>query len=297
MRYPYERFLRFLVSRKADVNAKLERYGLPPVGDLWVARARSSIRAEGPHGIVSYIDSPDDQLIAQAGVLEWADAEGFRCLWEYQPEFGALESIDLRSAFRVFVNPHARAACGMLFLSNADVDEIKDLLQERFELEISPSSLQLYRTLFWDTSLLEREEWPSFIGKLLTKDEQHFLAVGLSSPTIDHIRDVLDAGPLVDHDDIIEDLVALAYRQFKRAMGSPHPESQGALRWHEATLRAWTASKTAARERAKEEHVPTSGDFEGLFSVQVTKSKHISLTELQGTVSEHKEAKQSEGGS
>jgi len=295
VRYPYERFLRFLVSRKADVNAKLERYGLPPVGDLWVARARSSIRAEAPFGIVSYIDVPDSQLLAVAGVLEWAGDEGFRCLWEYQPEFGAIENLELGAAFKVFVNPHARAACGMLLLSNADSDEVADLLQTQFGISFSPSTFALYKALFWDISILARDDWPMFIEMLLTKEEQHYLGVGLSSPTAERIREVLDADPQVNHGSIIEDLIGSAYRQFKTAMRAPHPESSGALKWHEATLKAWNASNTAARESAKNPDAPSRSDFDGLFSVQVTKSKHISLSELQGSVSDHKDAKQSEG--
>jgi hypothetical protein len=292
VRYPYERFLRFLVSRKADVNAKLERYGLPRAGDLWIARVRSQIRAEAPHAIAAYLDSTSAELVARHEVLAWAEAEGFRCLWEYQPEFGSIESIDLKSAFRIFVNPYARAVCGMLLLSGADGEEVSSVLDERFDIAITPSSLELYCTLFWDESLLSRDEWPVFIEQLTTKEEQHFISSGLGATSVDQVREVAGVESLVDQTAIINDLLGSAYRQYKQAMRSPHPESAGALKWHEATLKAWNAAKVDSREVAKNAVTPTA-DFAGLFSVQVSKSKHISLSELQGTVAERTEHKSS----
>lgn len=293
MKYPYERFLRFLVSRKADVNALLERYGLPCVGEIWVARVRGTIRADAPHSIASYLDSNDTELVARAEVLEWAEREGFRCLWEYQPEFGAVENLDLRSAFRVFVNPHARAVCGMMFLSGASDDETRAVLEEQVDITIGEQALQLYKKVFWDVTMVARDEWPAFIARMPTTEEQHLLGVGMTATSPDQVREAAGAASIVDHATIINDLLTFAYRQFKRAMNSPHPEAQGALKWHDATLKAWNAAKTDARESAKTQQNAPPADFAGLFSVQVTKSKHISLSELQGTVAERQEHKSS----
>lgn len=294
MKYPYERFLRFLVSRKADVNAILERYGLPRVGDIWIARVRGSVKADAPYSMASYLDSDDAELGARAGVLEWAEREGFRCLWEYQPEFGAVESLDLRSAFRVFVNPHARAVYGMMALSGAGDDDIRAVLEEQVDIPIGEQALQLYKKIFWDVGMVGRDEWPDFISRMPTTEEQHLLGIGITATSADQVREAAGAASVVDHATIINDLLTFAYRQFKRAMNSPHPEAQGALKWHDATLKAWNAAKTDARESAKTQQNAPTADFAGLFSVQVTKSKHISLAELQGTVAERQERKSTE---
>lgn len=285
MKYPYERFLRFLVSRRADVNAKLERYGLPRVGDLWIARARGSIRRSAPYALVTYIDSKNDELGARDGILEWAHTEGFRVLWEFQPEFGGIESIELRCAFRIFVHAYARSLCGMLLLAESDDDEICSTLQDKCDITATPTALSLYRRVFWDVSLPSPEDWQVLLGQL-AEEERHLIGTGISADTLDDVRDAADIPINLDHQVVINDLLTSAYRQFKRAMASPHPESAGALKWYDACLKAWTASKNDMRELEKNKD-PSTANIDSLFSVQISKSKHISLSELRGTVASH----------
>ncbi|TAL45887.1 MAG: hypothetical protein EPN91_01300, partial [Salinibacterium sp.] len=150
-RYPYERFLRFLVSRKRDVNRTLERLGLPRAGDLWIADCRKSLREAGSASLRQYLESPEaERLTFRDGVLEWAEREGIRVLWEMQEEFGEVQSKDFDVAWALFSHPTSRGILGMLLLSRASGKEITEIVHDHLGTTLTDAQLTLYRTLFWD---------------------------------------------------------------------------------------------------------------------------------------------------
>ena len=286
MRYPYERFLRFLVSRKVDVNSTLDRYELPPVGGIWVAECRTYLRDHAPYAIVNYIDSDDDDLSFHDGVLEWADAEGIRPLWEMQREFsGGPATTVFDEAFKVFVNPCARAVLGCLLLSRATESESRGLMLEQFDVDLSPEAFKIYKTIFWDVAVVGRKSWDRFLEMLKSPEERSYVAYGLCSPTADEIRDMLGMESAVDDEVIVNNIVNRSYQQFKKAMDEPHPEAAGAMRWAELTLKA-IAVKRSGGIGGRGDGPPLGTDFKSMFSIEVTKSKHVSLADLasQGTV-------------
>ena len=158
MGYPYERFLWFLVSRKIDPDQALRRYELPPAGGIWLAGIRTDLLDFGPYPISSYLESDDAKLPMLDGVLEWAKVEGFRELWEMQPEFGELENPALSAAFQLFVSPNSRPVAGMLLLSKASDGEICRTLQEYLSMEVTPAVLDIYRRIFWDITQPDDDE-------------------------------------------------------------------------------------------------------------------------------------------
>lgn len=287
MHYPYERFLRFLVSRKVDVDQTLGRYGLPAAGPLWVATCRAQIRASAPSSVTEYLDADDDSaLVDKDGFLEWADEQGFRALWDIQKEFGGSapdETLD--TAFQIFVNPFARSVVGMMLLSQATSEEVAELTRGRFDLGVDESTLKLYTTIFWDGDLLGRTGWNDFIGELKTKEERHYLALGLSSPTTEEVRQFLEINTCFAPEDILERIMRKAHSEFESAMQQPNPEAMGALKWADLALRAInTLSNTKKTFSPGDDSIPT-GDYSQMFSVQVQRIEHVSLSEIQGETS------------
>lgn len=289
MPYPYERLLRFFVSRKQDVNQALERYGLPSVGDIWVSNARTKIRNEAPYAIAQFVDSEEATLVAREGVLDWADGEGIGELWRLQKEFGggpASPVLDL--AFRIFMNPFSRSTMAMLLLSRMGVEEISEIFQEKYDVSVSDDVHALYTRVFWDITLMGREGWEAFLPKLKTKQERNDLALGLQPMSPEDLRDAVDVGVAIDPEHIVSRIAAKAFLQFERAMKQPNPEGDGVEMWMNAALRAAKQlHDMAPKEHNDEGNLPADG-FNSLFSVQITKTTHPTLAELQGEVAQPK---------
>jgi hypothetical protein len=285
VRYPYERFLRFLVSRKIEINSTLERYELPRVGDLWLADCRQHLRDTAPTSVGAFIDGTDTEITDLEGVLAWADAEGVGDLWRMQREFGraaAPPHADL--AFRLFTNVHTRAILGCLLLSRASAGEIQKLLFEHYGIELSNDALSTYRHIYWDVKLLSRKAWDDFYKKLISQEERSYVAFGVASPTAEEVRDMLGVASVHSDEQIVNTIINKTYQQFKLAMDTPQPELAGAMRWAELTLRALSVKKTAGLGVPKSDGTPSTADFQGLFSVKPEKSSHISLAQLAGQV-------------
>jgi hypothetical protein len=281
VRLPYERFLRFLVSRKVDVASALERVGLPPLGGIWLAETRTWLRDTAPYAIVKYLDEDDEDLAFRDEVLDWAEREGIRPLWEMQREFkNSPPAPPLDEAYKVFVNPSARAVLGCLLLSRATEDESRTLMREQFDIDLSPEAFQIYKTIFWDVTLVGRRSWEKFLESLTVVEERSYIAFGLASPTADEVRNMLGMETDVDDGNIVNNIVNRSYQQFKIAMNEPHPEAAGAMRWAELTLKAISVKRGAGGGKGGEGDKTPTTDFKGMFSVQVTKTKHVSLAEL-----------------
>jgi hypothetical protein len=293
VRYPYDRLLRFFVSRKTvDVNEALERYGLPPVGDIWVANARTKIRDEAPYALTSFIDSDDPQLVARDGILDWADGEGFGELWRVQKEFGGgppPPAVD--TAFRIFMNYHARGTMALLLMARMPAAEISDIFEEKYDLAVPENTFEIYQRIFWDIQWMGRKAWDKFIPKLLTKHERHNVALGLTPRPPDDIRDIVDVGISIDPEDITSEVAATAIIQFKRAKREPNPVGADIKMWGDMALRAAKQLHEMKPKAGGDEGPLPSEGFQGLFSVQVSKSSHPTLAELQGEIARPKAAK------
>jgi hypothetical protein len=286
VRYPYERFLRFLVSRKVDVNQTLERYELPRAGDLWIAECRSELRRSAPFPIARYIDSDSKLIIITDGVLEWADENGFGHLWRMQAEFGSIKAPEeMDVAFSIFVNPHSRGILGLLLLSRATESETIAVVSERCDKALTPKALAIYRKLFWDVSSVSRKAWTPLIANLKTVEERNLITFGLGAPSIDEVRDMFGLDTNIDHKTILNQIVTRSYQQYKAAMNEPQPEAAGAMRWAELAIKAIGTSKNVVPIIDPSDQ-PLSGKehFKKLFSVSVTKSKHPTLADLAGEV-------------
>jgi hypothetical protein len=280
VRYPYERFLRYLVSRKVDPNHVLARIGLPSVGGLWASSCRSSFRKTAPHSLVRHIDSDDLELVTRDGVLEWAETEGFRELWETQPEFGEKFFPALDIAIRIFSGSRARIRMGLFLFSKATPSEIADAAKEHFDMPVDPAAVELYRKIFWDGSTMTRASWDALL-ETMEKEERHYLALGLENPTLDGVKCVLGMKYAMEPGAVLHRLMVTSIEQYDNLIKQPIPSSD-AIRWGEMAKAAAVALAQHIPKKQESTGIPT--DFGNLFTVQISKSNHVSLADLQGLV-------------
>lgn len=281
MQYPYERFLRFLVSRKADHGGLLSRYGLPRVSDIWIAKTRSSIKKSAPPALAAYLDSKDAELGGRAGILDWAEGEGFRELWAMQPEFGSEDMPrPSASAFAIFVNPPRRKAIQLLLLTCQNHQEVMDAYGERFTAPITKETVDAYVRLFWDMNSMSRGAWPGFIESLTDDEEKHLVTSGIGHTSPDKAKGLIGLGTTLTEEQIVNKVVNMAYRKLEAA--EEFDLSTGVIKWADLLLRTLKASREVIRP---DTGPMVSGDFRGMFSVEVAPSKQPTLADLQAPTS------------
>lgn len=288
MGYPYERFLRFLVSRKIDHDQALSRYGLPPAGGLWFARTKSDLIDNGPYPISTYLSSKSTELSFRDGILEWAEEEGFRELWEMQPEFGEIRNPVLSAAFQIFINPSSRPVAGMLLLTHASMDDVCETLQEYLRSPVTSEVVLLYQRIFWDVDSTTDDEWDELIEDLTDDNEKHLLSLALQGQTIDLARSALELDTEVNAEAILQKMLshnAVMWEEARRYGDEDRTRS-----WQESALRVMKELREARKSHSPTDGMPAAGDFAGLFSVQVSEIVHPTLAELQGEIAPRAEA-------
>ena len=299
MRYPYQRFLRFLVSRKVAIDETIGKYGLSSVGDFWESDCRKDIRGSAPHSVVSHIDSDDYLVVLQEGFLQWAENEGIRPLWITQREFGGTDpSPALDAAIQIFVNPSARAVTGLLILSDATDDESIELLRSRFNLEITQETMTIYQKIFWDVTAMKDADWNTFLGDIEVSDERNLIAFGLNSPSIENIRLFLEEKPDITPDFVLNRILAIAYTQLEAAGQQVDAETAGTIRWADMAMRAINTMATHKKAFGGDDAGElTPSEFQNMFSVSIEKTEHVSLADLQGEVAPKTDIPDASGGS
>jgi len=233
---------------------------------------------------VRYLDSRDGELDLRDGILEWAEREGFRPLWEMQKEFGGVMSPELDLAFRAFVNPYSRAVLGMLVMSQATESEILTIFQSQFDYQLTPETLALYKKIFWDVAGVGRKQWESLVTQFESEEERSYITFGLSSPSANEVRDILGMDcTAFDHKTILNQIIAKSYLQWKKAIEGPNPDSS--MPWAMLTMKAIAQSRSNGIGTANDGEPKTIAErFKGLFSIQPTKKSHTTLADLVGEV-------------
>jgi len=293
VRYPYERFITFLISRKIDVSEALERVELPPVGDMGIADRKEKIRKTAPPSLVRYLGQSrnDRELVFRDGILDWASENGILSLWQRQKEFGRKIDLGLEEASNIFLNANARTILGTMLLADASPDEITEVIREQFSIDVDRDILASFKNIFWDVGGMGRKSWEDFIPELYD-DQRQIVALGMRGMKPNDIRYAIGAEVPSDPKDVLQDILTHAHNQFKQAMSSASPGNFGAFRW--ADLATKVASVMSSSHLGSfggdgEEEFPRRG-VEGMFSVVVESPKIVSLDDLDGELSKTKSA-------
>ena len=231
-----------------------------------------------------YLGSSDSSLNAREGILSWADDNGIGHLWRAQPEFGGVTHGHLDAAHKVFAGQKTRSVMAMLLMSAMTDDEVCDVIADQFESDFPVAAIGMYRSLFWDVSVMCDRDWDALITSLRTREEAHYVALGLRGISRATVSDALSVdSPSIERNFVINQIIARSYEHFRNASDHPNPEMHGAIRWAELALKAMTVGNQIGAS-INNEALLRSG-FSGMFNVQVTQTSHPTLADLQGDVS------------
>lgn len=290
MRYPYERFLRYLLSRKADVPRAVERIGLPSLGEMWKPRAWRELCAAAPPQILKYLHSPPGRPVPQEGLIEWARALEMDLWWREQPELGGAPDPALGLAGRIFFVPATRAVVGMLLLADVGHDDLQAIVKERFRFEVDEAALAVYEHAYWKRDERSGEFWKDLL-ETFAPEERQLYAHGLHWPPLPlaELRQLLGLAPSDDDpEEALRESLMIARQGLREATRAPVPEHRSVFQWLAVVERAAVQVRKGLQlKRLKEGQTePDPAQAFSLFSVPVDRTEIVTLADLQGTLPE-----------
>lgn len=235
MQYPYDRFIRFLFSRRANVSGTLESIGLPRLSsEETTAKSLSTI--DLPEEISRYVRNGGDPKEVP-GFMDQMREIGIQEMWEVQKEF-LKDGVgrDMRVAWSIFSDPKLRTAYAVLRLSRFSIDEIKGLFKNQYDITLSPSVEKILKSWFFDFSNMDREDWKCLIRNLDEEQKSKYRLVLERKPK-HAIEFALGQVPNLGYRDVLNDIMATSYSRFKEASEHPLLDSL-TMKWAELAMRA-----------------------------------------------------------
>lgn len=259
---------------------------------MGIADRKELIRSSAPPSLLRYLkqERDDNELRFKDGILEWAESNGIRPLWERQIEFGRRIDTNLELASNVFLNPHARTALGSLLMAETPIDEAIEVVGSQNGLDVTPASITVFQDLFWDVSLVGRNGWARFLEEL-EEEQRSILALGVRGMRPNDIRYAMGTPRPSSPQEVLQDILDHAHNQFRQAMAAPNPAAHGAFKWAELATKVATSLPGGSKGRGgfgdEVEAQPISSN---MFSVVVEEPRIVTLDDLEGEIAKNKTA-------
>jgi hypothetical protein len=235
--FPYERFIRYLLSRKAEVNGALQRLKLPWLTNQDISERRENLFGGALPPIVdAYSRSNQVDVTGHPGFLAWIEKNHIADLWTRQPEF-IRENPNLEAACKAFSNPAIRTVLGVLLLAKFESREICELIYTQYDLHFSEQALEYFRLNFWDTAFMTREDWVSFCGAL-EKDQRSLLSVAFAGKGRNYVKLHMGIVPEIELRDVLTDVLVRAHARFQELMEQPVADESLAMSWASLAIKA-----------------------------------------------------------
>lgn len=235
MRYPYDLFLKFLVSRKADVNATLANLGLPELSEKELFD-RDFLVCPIPPSVQGYFKSSSNKIEDKKSFIEWADVHNIREMWEIQPEYKhddlrylTQHSDSMKKACDLFSFPNHRTAMSLMLMRDFDEETIVETFIEHFDKMIEVDSIILFRKYFFNFKEMRPTDWHNLFHNLTPSERSqleaahHGMSKGLTEYSIGKL-------PNLTYEEVLHDIMVSSYYKFKRLENQPLMDSL-AQRW------------------------------------------------------------------
>ncbi len=233
MRYPYDLFISFLITRKADVNGTLLSLGLPELTDNEIL-SKNLFSGKLPPSVSSYAKS--NKIGAKKAFIEWAESHGIREMWELQPEFIKTShrsltegSTSLNDAFKIFSDPRHRTAMSLLLMRNFDKDDISSTFLTRFSISVDVDTITVGERYFFDFSRMRPADWRNLLNGV-SPEERNKLLIGREETSMEFVEQAIGVTPKVSYESILNDIMVSSYYKFKALVDVPLMDSM-AQRW------------------------------------------------------------------
>jgi hypothetical protein len=235
--FPWERFVRFVLSTKSDPNDVLRRIRLPVVSWDGTISRRARLRgAPRPPVVEAWFNGRATPIAGSEAFMAWARANEIGELWERRPEF-ARANPDVEAACLLFCNPGLRSIAGTMVLAEFPGTEIAELLYTRFDHQVTEGVIAAFRRLFWDPAFMSRDDWTSLLDDL-EPEQRNLLVLAFSGKKKAFVRCALGGVPEVDYTDILAHITTTAFMRFQEIMDEPVPDDVAAQSWARMAMQA-----------------------------------------------------------
>lgn len=270
MRYPYDTFITFLVTRKADINGTLKGLGLPELSKNEVL-SKNILTEKLPPSVGSFIRSDKNSIPAKSkkSFIEWTEAHGLRELWEIQPEFIhtphrklTAGSRSMKVACDLFASANKRTALSLLLMRDFDLEDIINAFEEHFNVILDEEILTLSKKYFFDFDEMDSKDWNNLLNGL-NDEESDRLLIGRQQHSKQFVEHAIGIVPKLTFEEILNDIMATSYYKFKALVNQPLMDGL-AQRWANMAMVAGErkARFTAGDKRTLREDIQLQFDFE-----------------------------------
>lgn len=240
MRYPYDLFIRFLITRKADVNATLTSFNLPQLTEKEIQDRSDLLYANPPPSVQEYFNSNSSRVQNKDKFLEWAEIHNIRELWELQDEFQC-GSKDTEQACKLFADPQKRTALSILIIRAFDYDDIAEIFKHKFDLDLSKETFRLAQLYFFNFLHMRERDYINLIRNV-SPEERHALQLASSPASKDFLSHKLGRVPSLSYDTILQDIMVSSYYKFKVCLDEPLFDIL-AMKWATMAMKAGELKK------------------------------------------------------
>jgi hypothetical protein len=239
MRYPYSLFIKFLISRKADVNKTLESLCLPPI-EAEERAEHDTPAAPIPRSVEKFFQSPQNLVTDKEGFLEWAEVHDIHELWSVQPEFeddsAPHRRREIHVACELFADPNKRTSLAVLLLKGFSDEAVSEVFEAKFGTKVSAKTLEVAKKYFFNFARLTRADWRHLLDGI-PKDQKAMLHLGLEPHTKEFVQYSVGKLPSLSFDEIMHDIMVSSYYKFKACLNQPLAD-QRAMQWAKTSMAA-----------------------------------------------------------
>jgi len=235
MRYPYDLFISFLITRKADVNGTLQSLGLPELTENELL-SKNLFSGNLPPAVRSYFKSKSDKIASKKAFIDWTESHGIREMWELQPEFIktshrvlTTDSKALQDAFDIFSDPRYRTAMSLLLMRDFDHDDIVSTFLTRFSRVIDHDVITRGQAYFFNFKKMSPRDWRGLL-RGVSPEERNKLLIGREGGSREFIEQTLGVTPSISYEAILNDIMVSSYYKFKNLVDVPLMDPM-AQRW------------------------------------------------------------------
>lgn len=236
MRTPYDRYIRFLITRgKEDtdsVNNSLTELGLPEI-----TRDEFDIHANIVlDSIPNLVRKQVENQKFEGDFLKYMSVLDLREFWLYEKEFRSEESRYIKLVYDIHQDPRLRIALNALLIKGMRKDDLCQTLNLKFSSMLRVEHVDAYEKYFWEVRRMTRTDWKRYIGKC--RDFEKNVLFTCFSDDVETVKASLELPSKTSTSDMLQYLFSQSYQKAKHYLRFNSKEQNVEARaWIDQTLK------------------------------------------------------------